>query len=66
MLALLPPYGPELNPIERVWRDLNAGVAWRQCADLDAQQDDLSFLLQDDEATTLQCLTSDPSLMEAI
>jgi transposase len=32
----LPPYCPELNPIERVWRDLKDALAWRQFADLDA------------------------------
>jgi hypothetical protein len=26
----LPPYGPELNPIERVWRDLKDALAWSQ------------------------------------
>jgi transposase len=34
----LPPYGPELNPIARVWRDVKDDVAWRQFTDVDAQQ----------------------------
>jgi transposase len=38
-LLFLPPYCPELNPIERAWRDLKGDVAWLQFADLDAQQD---------------------------
>jgi DDE superfamily endonuclease len=29
-LVVLPPYGPELNPIERVWRDLKDALAWLQ------------------------------------
>jgi hypothetical protein len=33
-LLFLPPYCPELNPIERVWRDLKDVVAWLQVADL--------------------------------
>jgi hypothetical protein len=37
--VFLPPYCPELNPIERVWRDLKDDMAWRQCAELNAQQD---------------------------
>ena len=41
-LLFLPPYCPELNPIERVWRDLKDDVAWLQFTDLDAQQDYLS------------------------
>ncbi|MDW8215756.1 MAG: transposase, partial [Roseiflexaceae bacterium] len=27
-LVFLPPYCPELNPIERVWRDLKDELAW--------------------------------------
>lgn len=40
----LPPYGPELNPIERVWRDLKDDLAWQQCTDLEAQQRDVGDL----------------------
>jgi transposase len=65
-LLFLPPYGPELNPIERVWRDLKDALAWLQFANLDAQQDYLSLLLRGYEAATLQSLTSYPYLVEAI
>jgi hypothetical protein len=34
----LPPRGPELNPLERLWRDLKADLAWQRCPDLEAQQ----------------------------
>jgi DDE superfamily endonuclease len=34
----LPPYGPELNPSARVWRDVMDDLAWQQFADLEAQQ----------------------------
>jgi len=34
----LPPYGPELNPIERVRRALKADLAWLPFFDLDVQQ----------------------------
>jgi hypothetical protein len=55
-LLCLPPYCPEVNPSERVWRDLKDDMAWLQCAKLDAQQDDLPFLRQGDKAATLQSL----------
>jgi hypothetical protein len=29
----LPPYGPELNPIERLWRDLKDDLAWQPFTD---------------------------------
>ena len=38
-LVLLPPYRPELNPIERVWRARKDALAWLQCPHLDRQQD---------------------------
>jgi hypothetical protein len=62
----LPPYGPALNPIERVWRDWNDAMAWLQCPDREAQPHDLNLLLQGDEAATLQSLTGYPSRVAAI
>ena len=65
-LVFLPPYCPELNPIERVWRDLKAALAWLQFPTLDGQQDHVATLLRAYEAATLQALTSYPYLIEAI
>lgn len=53
----LPPYGPERNPMERVWRDMNDDLAWQPCVDLEAQQVYGGNLLQADDAPTLQALT---------
>jgi hypothetical protein len=64
----LPPYCPELNPIERVWRDLRDlkdDLAWLQFTDLDAQQVYGGALLQGYEAYTLRALTGYPYLVEA-
>ena len=65
-LVFLPPYCPELNPIERVWRDLKDDMAWQPFADLNAQQDYLSHLLRAYEPATLQSLTGYPYLVEAV
>jgi transposase len=62
----LPPYCPELNPIERVWRDVKDDVAWRQCADVNAQQTEVGKLLCAYEATALQALTGYAYVVEAI
>jgi transposase len=56
-LVFLPPYGPALNPIERVWRDLKDDLAWFHFASLETQQDYIATLLQMYEAATLQALT---------
>jgi hypothetical protein len=65
-LVFLPPYCPELSPIERVWRDVKDDLAWQQFTDLDAQQDHLSTLLRAYAADTLQSLTGYLYLVEAI
>ena len=62
----LPPYGPELTPSERGWRDLKDAMAWLPFPELDAQQNSLNLLLQGYEAATLPSLTGYPSLVEAI
>ena len=64
--VFLPPYCPELNPIERVWRDLKDALAWLHFPKLEAQQDHLASLLQAYEAATLQALTGYTYLVEAI
>ena len=65
-LVFLPPYCPELNPIERVWRDLKDALAWLHFAHLDGQQDHVAELLRTYEKTTLQALTGYTYLVEAI
>jgi hypothetical protein len=62
----LPPYGPELNPMARGWRNRKDARAWRQFTTLDAPQDAMSDLLQAYEASPLPSLTSSTYLVEAI
>ena len=65
-LVFLPPYCPELNPIERVWRDLKDALAWLQFPNLEVQQDYVAQLLRAYQAATLQALTGYPYLVQAI
>jgi transposase len=65
-LVFLPPYCPELNPIEWVWHDRKDALVCRQCPNLDVQQDDLMTLLQGYQAATLQSLTDYTHLVEAV
>ena len=62
----LPPYCPELNPIERVWRDLKDELAWQQFTDVEAQQVYVGDLLQAYAVPTLQSLTGYAYLVDAI
>jgi transposase len=64
--VFLPPYGPELNPIERVWRDLKDLLAWLHFSHLEVPQGYLATLLRAYAAATLQALTGYPYLIEAV
>ncbi len=65
-LVLLPPASPELNPIERVWRELKDDLAWLHFADVAAQQAHVADLIRTYDAPTLQSLTSYQYLVNAI
>lgn len=65
-LVELPPYCPELNPIERLWRDLKDDLAWEQFADRAALQEHVATLLQAYTAAILQSLTGFAYLLDAI
>jgi transposase len=65
-LVFLPPYCPELSPIERVWRDLKDELAWQQFPSVDVQQDYVGQLLQAYAPPKLQALTRYAYLVEAI
>jgi transposase len=64
--VFLPPYGPELNPIERLWRDLKDDLAWQPCISVDAQQEYVGQLLRAYDALTLQVLTGGTYVVDAI
>lgn len=65
-LVFLPPYCPELNPIERVWRDLKDELAWEQFTDLDSQQETVAELIRSYDAPAIRSLTSYTYLVDAI
>ncbi len=65
-LVLLPPYSPELNPIERVWRAVKDALAWNQFTDVAAQQHYVVNLLGTYDAVALQSLTAYSYFVEAV
>ncbi len=65
-LVWLPPYAPELNPIERVWRDLKDQCAWQQFSNVEAQQDYVADVLCGYTAPTLQSLTAYAYFVDAV
>ncbi len=65
-LVFLPPYCPELDPIERLWRDLKDDLAFEQFPDVALQREAVADLLRAYDAPTIQSLTSFTYLVEAI
>lgn len=57
LLVRLPPYSPELNPIERVWLDIRKRLGDRLPASLDALADAAAQILRDYTRETLASLT---------
>lgn len=65
-LVFLPPYSPELNPVERLWQDLRGRMAWRIFDDLDGLEAELCTQLDHYAPSVVQSLTSYPYLRQAI
>jgi transposase len=63
-MVFFPPYSPELNPIERLWRDLKDWLAHYQPASLKHLSQLLSTRLKHYSAATLRSLTGFPYLLK--
>lgn len=64
-LLFFPPYSPELNPIERLWRDLKDWLASSFPTSLDELSDLLCTRLREYSAATLRSLTGFHYLLSA-
>jgi DDE superfamily endonuclease len=64
-LVFFPPYTPELNPIERLWRDLKDRLAQYHPASLADLSELLCRRLKHYSAATLRSLTGFPYLLSA-
>lgn len=62
----LPPYSPELNPIERLWRDLKDKLATRDIPTLAALSEALCQIIQAYAPTALQSLTGFAYFLQAV
>jgi transposase len=64
--VFLPPYSPELNPIERLWRDLKDKLADVAITTIQELSDALCAIIQTYSQATLHSLTSFPYFVQAI
>lgn len=66
LLLYLPPYAPELSPIERVWLAIKNHLAWRNFDTIAELNDHLELLVTAFDDQELRSLTAYPFLIAAI
>jgi transposase len=64
--VFLPPYSPELNPMERVWRDLKDRLADSVVQTLDELSETVCRLIQGYSQTALQSLAGYAYFVQAV
>jgi transposase len=64
--VFLPPYSPELNPIERLWRDLKDQLADRVTKTLTDLSEAVGSIIQHYSQATLKSLTSFAYFVQAV
>ena len=65
-LIFIPPYSPELNPIERLWEDIKTEIADELHSDIDALKKRVASILNGYSEAEIRSLTGYPYLMEAV
>jgi hypothetical protein len=65
-LLFLPPYAPELNPVERVWLAIKDHLAWCPFDHLLALEARIAQLIEGFDLAALRSLTAFPYLLRAI
>ena len=62
----LPPYSPELNPIERLWQDVKAQLAWVLAAAIDELAHRVEIIITQYSKAVIRSLTSYPYFVRAV
>jgi transposase len=62
----LPPYSPELNPIERLWQDMKAQLAWVLAAHIGELEHQVEAIIRQYSKTAIRSLTAYPYIVQAV
>jgi len=65
-LVFIPPYSPELNPIERLWEAIKAEIANELYPTIEVLMEKVALVLKSYTKEMIQSLTSYPYLIEAV
>lgn len=63
-LLFLPPYAPELNPVERVWQAIKDQLAWHTFDDLFALQTQIAQIVERFDRDAFRSLIAYPYLLQ--
>jgi transposase len=63
---LLPPYRPELNPIERLWQAMKAQLAWVLAAQIGELEQRVEAIIRPYSEAVIRSLTAFPSFVHAV
>lgn len=62
----LPPYSPELNPIERLWQEVKARLAWVVAAAREELEHRVAMSVTQYSRAAMRSLTSYPYFVRAV
>jgi transposase len=62
----LPPYSPERKPIERLWQEVKAQLAWVLPPRIEALEAQVETIIRQYAKATIQSLTSYPYVVQAV
>jgi transposase len=62
----LPPYSPELNPIERLWQDVKEQLAWVLPTRIEELEAQVETIIRHYAKAAIQSLTSYPYFVQAV
>jgi len=62
----LPPYSPELTPIERWWQDVKAQLAWVLAVGIEALEHRVERIIRQYSTAAIRSLTSYPYFVHAV
>ncbi len=58
--VFLPPYSPELNPLERLWREIKDHLAWVLAATIEVLEHQVEPMIRHYSTAAIQSLTAYP------
>nr|WP_269322010.1 transposase [Planktothrix serta] len=66
MLLFQPPYSPQVNPIERLWKEIKKELKWELIENLDSLRNRLDKVLQELTPQAIKSVTGWDFILDAL